>query len=344
VRIETYAGRHVEAEATLELARPALRQAGDNGRATHAVHEAWLALRTGNLRRAGEAASSALLLAGDLPLVARRARLALAEALTWAGRDDEAEAHLLATGPDIDDDVAAAIWRSHVVGLRLLHAGDPTASDHFEALARTSAAAGIQEPCHDLWADHAVRAHLAAGRADRACDLRAWLDERARELSCPWPAIAADLAHARVAADRRDRVTTVDDAFRRALDRHDRAGLPLQRTEALTSYGAFLRRRGRSADAREVLLLAETLAADCGASALRDAARSELAVTDRRRGARGPALTSGERRVAELASEGRPNAAIARSLGLSVNTVETHLKHAYAKLGITSRRALRQVL
>ncbi|HEX2118685.1 MAG TPA: helix-turn-helix transcriptional regulator, partial [Acidimicrobiales bacterium] len=51
-------------------------------------------------------------------------------------------------------------------------------------------------------------------------------------------------------------------------------------------------------------------------------------------------LTSAERRVARLAAAGHSNAEIARLLFLSVNTVETHLKRVYAKLGLSSRREL----
>lgn len=44
--------------------------------------------------------------------------------------------------------------------------------------------------------------------------------------------------------------------------------------------------------------------------------------------------------MARLARSGRTNRQIADELFLSVNTVETHLAHAYAKLGITGRRQL----
>jgi DNA-binding CsgD family transcriptional regulator len=53
-----------------------------------------------------------------------------------------------------------------------------------------------------------------------------------------------------------------------------------------------------------------------------------------------PALTAREREVAELAGAGRSNAEVARDLGVSVRTVETHLQRVYTKLGINSRRDL----
>jgi DNA-binding NarL/FixJ family response regulator len=44
--------------------------------------------------------------------------------------------------------------------------------------------------------------------------------------------------------------------------------------------------------------------------------------------------------VVELAAEGLANKEIAGSLVVSVHTVEVHLSHAYAKLGVRSRGQL----
>ena len=52
------------------------------------------------------------------------------------------------------------------------------------------------------------------------------------------------------------------------------------------------------------------------------------------------ALTPAELRVAQLAAGGIANREIARTLVVTVKTVETELGHAYAKLGIRSRREL----
>jgi DNA-binding CsgD family transcriptional regulator len=56
-----------------------------------------------------------------------------------------------------------------------------------------------------------------------------------------------------------------------------------------------------------------------------------------------PSLTEGEWRVVELAAQGHTNAEIAARLFLSRYTVETHLKHVFAKLGLRSRAELAAV-
>ncbi|MFI5470299.1 AAA family ATPase [Streptomyces cacaoi] len=56
------------------------------------------------------------------------------------------------------------------------------------------------------------------------------------------------------------------------------------------------------------------------------------------------ALTGSERRIAELAAEGRTNTEIADLLHVARRTVETHLTSAYRKLGIRRRGELRGVL
>jgi DNA-binding CsgD family transcriptional regulator len=49
------------------------------------------------------------------------------------------------------------------------------------------------------------------------------------------------------------------------------------------------------------------------------------------------ALTEGERRVVYLIADGHTDKSAAKALGISVNTVGTHLRSAYSKLGVQSR-------
>ena len=56
------------------------------------------------------------------------------------------------------------------------------------------------------------------------------------------------------------------------------------------------------------------------------------------------ALTPSELRVAELAEQGLTNREIAQALFISTKTVEFHLRNAYLKLRIRSRRELTAAL
>jgi DNA-binding CsgD family transcriptional regulator len=55
-------------------------------------------------------------------------------------------------------------------------------------------------------------------------------------------------------------------------------------------------------------------------------------------------LTEAERRVAYLIASGHTNKSTAKSLGISINTVGTHLRSIYSKLGVQSRVQLAIVL
>ena len=57
-------------------------------------------------------------------------------------------------------------------------------------------------------------------------------------------------------------------------------------------------------------------------------------------GGEGTTLTTRERQVIELVAEGLANKAIAARLGISARTIEGHLNHVFAKLGVSSRTEL----
>ena len=107
--------------------------------------------------------------------------------------------------------------------------------------------------------------------------------------------------------------------------------------------GATLRRLGRRGDARPHLVAGMELAEECGADRLVGRALEELQAAGarpRRSATRGPAaLTASELRVARLAASAVTSKEIAQKLFVSPKTIETHLSHAYAKLGLTGQGA-----
>ncbi|MGH2741067.1 MAG: helix-turn-helix domain-containing protein, partial [Thermoleophilaceae bacterium] len=90
------------------------------------------------------------------------------------------------------------------------------------------------------------------------------------------------------------------------------------------------------------------LAHRCGGEAVAEQARTDLLATGarpRRVLLSGPqSLTASERRVAGMAAQGLTNREVAQALFVSLRTVETHLTHAFQKLGIDSRTELAEVL
>ncbi len=124
----------------------------------------------------------------------------------------------------------------------------------------------------------------------------------------------------------------------------DESEAKLERARVYADLGAALRRAGGVNEARDRLKVAIELAHRCGARPLEDQALAELRETGarpRRRATKGAgALTPSERRIAELAVDGRLNREIAEALFVSTATVEFHLRNAYRKLGITSRGQL----
>jgi DNA-binding CsgD family transcriptional regulator len=122
----------------------------------------------------------------------------------------------------------------------------------------------------------------------------------------------------------------------------------LEQARALVDLGVALRRARRPSDARLPLREGLELAVRCGAAVLAQRARDELLAAGarpRRDRLSGPeALTASELRVARMAVEGKSNPEIAQALFLTRRTVETHLTHAYQKLGIGSREELATAL
>ena len=185
----------------------------------------------------------------------------------------------------------------------------------------------------------------AAARTDRTEVAHATVDQIAgRAQVNDTPLFAGFLARSRalVADDGR-----AESLYREAIDRFQVASAPLHIARAQLVYGEWLRRQKRRTDARDQLADAYNAFLVMGAGAFAERARNELAAAGQTLGKRKPDtshhLTPQEERIARLAATGDTNAEIAEKMFLSSATVEYHLRKVYRKLGITSRRHLRNV-
>jgi len=148
-------------------------------------------------------------------------------------------------------------------------------------------------------------------------------------------------------------VTQGGDAERWYAEAVKRLGRTPFRTELARAhllYGEWLRRERRRVDARNQLVSAHDMFAAMGAHGFEERARRELLATGEKVCKRdGNAqtrtdLTPQEEHIARLARDGRSNAEIGTELFLSVRTVEWHLRKVFMKLGVRSRKDLKDAL
>ena len=238
------------------------------------------------------------------------------------------------------DEWLALLFAWDCQGHLMFRRGDPAgASAFYERVEAASNRMGLGEPCLAPWARHAIAAYLGCGRTGDARRVLAWLERCAARLPCRWPRIAIASGRAWLAEQDADR-SAARAHFDVALELHEGVQLPLERIETLLDYGALLRRSGEPAQARGLLAEAVRQAEARGAVWLGTLAAEELKVSGGRRRRRIGELTPQEERVAVAAASGKHNAELASQLSVSVNTIETHLGHIYAKLGLRSRSEL----
>jgi DNA-binding CsgD family transcriptional regulator len=137
-------------------------------------------------------------------------------------------------------------------------------------------------------------------------------------------------------------------SYTEAVKRLGRTKLRPELARAQLLYGEWLRRQHRRLDARHQLYAAYHLFAAIGAEAFAERARGELLATGekvrKRKAHARNQLTAQEEHIVRLARDGRTNHEIGAELFISTRTVEWHLRQVFAKLGISSRRELHNVL
>jgi DNA-binding CsgD family transcriptional regulator len=137
---------------------------------------------------------------------------------------------------------------------------------------------------------------------------------------------------------------TAEDLYRQAIECLDRTSLRTELARARLLYGEWLRRERRQREAREQLRAAHDMLTTIGAAGFAERTRIELTATGEQASERAVQtsvdLTARETQVCRLAADGATNAEIAARLFISVHTVDYHLRKAFVKLGIRSRRQL----
>lgn len=187
----------------------------------------------------------------------------------------------------------------------------------------------------------------ASARLDRFDEAATWAS-RAAAIGCP--ELAAHRGLIVLAEAHADPGAGVDRALR-AAEELDRAGLRVLAARARLRAGVLIGDTDRD---RALALLSEAagvFAASGARGRHEEAVRAQrrLGVRVPRRGSgrvagQAAALSTRELQVARLVAHGLTNREIARRLHISPRTVETHLAHAYAKLGVRSRAELTNLL
>lgn len=134
-------------------------------------------------------------------------------------------------------------------------------------------------------------------------------------------------------------------AFAESISSLERTALRGELGRAHLLFGEWLRREGQRVEAREHLRTAHEILTASGMTAFADRAFRELQATGetaRKRTAEPTdELTAQEYQIARLAREGYSNPEIGTRLFISPRTVEWHLRKVFGKVGVTSRRQLR---
>jgi DNA-binding NarL/FixJ family response regulator len=198
---------------------------------------------------------------------------------------------------------------------------------------------GVAEPGVEGWQDLLSDALVTVGEHGQAEEVLRPFEVLAAQRGRHFALAAAARARGNLEAAR-DNPEVADAAFQAGLRHAGQTPAPFAQARLHLAYGAFLRRSGKRSLAAEHLGAARTTLVQLDA-------RPDLELCDRELAACGLTpqphvttqtdLTPQELAVARLVASGLTNQQVARELVVSVKTVEYHLSHVYAKVGVTSR-------
>jgi DNA-binding CsgD family transcriptional regulator len=207
-------------------------------------------------------------------------------------------------------------------------------------LAKMAADVGLGEPGVVKFLPDEIEALIALGEIDQARSLTRQLEEAGKSLGRPWALAVAARCRACIAEQEGD-LKQARLACEQALARHEQLPMPFEMGRTLLTKGVIERQDGQAA-ARATLGQALAIFERLGARLWAAKAGRELA----RIAVRTPedGLTETERRVAALVAQGHTNREVAAAMFITENTVQTHLRHIFQKLGVRSRTELTVLL
>jgi DNA-binding CsgD family transcriptional regulator len=294
--------------------------------------------RRGRLLDALDAATEELDLVSSLGQL--REERSAAASVAWIeallGREAECRAHA-ARAAELGDRAGLPAPRRMGLGVLELALGRPeVAASIMLATVTDREGLGADAIAPSSFVPSLVEALVRSGRADDAAPIARAYRSVAERSGLPGPQALALRCRG-----------LVEDSVE---DLQAAAGMQLAATNAYEAartqlcLGSMLRRRGKRLEARSSLTAAIEAFEATGAHTWGDRARTELEATGmtmRRRASRPTeGLTPQERNVARLVATGLTNREVAGRLFVTTNTVETHLRHIFQKLGVTSRTQL----
>jgi DNA-binding CsgD family transcriptional regulator len=220
----------------------------------------------------------------------------------------------------------------------LLHNGH---GRYGEALAAAQHACEHEDVMAYGWAlVELIEAGVRDGRPDEAAAALDRLSQRTRASGTEW-ALGTEARCRALLSDE-------ESLYQESIERLARSRAVVELARSRLVYGEWLRRENRRVDAREQLRAAHEMFSGMGAAAFAERARRELSATGetvrKRTVETRDELTAQEAQVARLARDGHTNPEIGAQLFISPRTVEYHLHKVFAKLGISSRKELRDTL
>jgi DNA-binding CsgD family transcriptional regulator/tetratricopeptide (TPR) repeat protein len=230
-------------------------------------------------------------------------------------------------------------------GMAALFAGDAAAAvAQLRPLWEHARREHLNEPGAMPVAPHLVAALIEEGELHEASAIVDRLAELAEEQEHPWGLATVLRCRALVRFGSGADAELAGAELDQAAAAYERLGLYFDAACSLLVLGRAQRRRRKWAAARSALERAAAIFADLGADGWCEQVIADLSRVGGRRSAAPGELSETELRVARLAAQGRSNKQIASELYVTVHTVEKHLSHVYAKLGVRSRGQLAAAL